>query len=64
MNYAFLGLKLTLKYYNIEPTVYSKPTDNSHLHLQADSCHHLPSILRIQKGIAERLRRIFNRRGV
>ena len=54
MNYAFLGLKLTLKYYKIEPTVYSKPTDNSHLHLQADSCHHLPSILRIQKGIAER----------
>ena len=41
----------------IHTTVYSKPTD-SHLYLQADSCHHLPSILGIQKGVALRLRRI------
>ena len=54
---CFLDLKLTLKDNKIYTTVYSKPTD-SHLHLQADSCHHLPSILGIQKGVALRLRRI------
>ena len=37
--------------------VCSWPTD-SHLYLQADSCHHLPSILGIQKGVASGLRRI------
>ena len=41
----------------IHATVYSQPTD-SHIYLQADSCHHLPSILGIQKGVALRLRRI------
>ena len=54
---CFLYLKLTLKDYKIQTTVYSKPTD-SHLYLQADSCHHLPSTLGIQKGAALRLRRI------
>ena len=39
------------------PKVYSKPTD-SHPYLQADSCHHLPSVLGIQKGVALRLHRI------
>ena len=46
----FLDLKLTLKDKKIHPTVYSKPT-NSHLYLQADSCHHSPSILGIQKAV-------------
>ena len=54
---CFLDLKLTLKDNKIHTTDYSKPTD-SHLYLQADSCHHLPSILGIQKGVALRLRRI------
>ena len=54
---CFLDLKLTLKDNKIQTTVYSKPTD-SHLHLQVDSCHHLRSILGIQKGVALRLRRI------
>ena len=53
----FLDLKLTLIDNEIQATVCSKPTD-SHLYLQADSCHHLPSILGIQKGVAVRLRRI------
>ena len=53
----FLDLKFTLTDNKLQTTVYSKPTD-SHLYLQADSCHHLPSILGIQKGIALRLRRI------
>ena len=38
-------------------TVYSKPTD-SHLYLQAESCHPEASIKGIQKGVALRLRRI------
>ena len=54
---CFLDLKLTLTDNKIETTVYSKPTD-SHLYLQADFCHHLPSILGIQKGVALILRRI------
>ena len=54
---CFLDLKLTLTDNEIQTTVYSKPTD-SHLYLQADFCHHLPSILGIQKGVALRLRRI------
>ena len=54
---CFLDLKSTLKDNKIQTAVYSKPTD-SHLYLQADSCHHLPSILGIQKGIALRLCRI------
>ena len=56
---CFLDLKLTLKDNKIHTTVYSKPTD-SHLYLQADSCHHLPSSLGIQKGVALRLRRIYS----
>ena len=52
---CFLDLKLTLKDNKIHTTVYSKPTD-SHLYLQADSCHHSPSIL--QKAVDLRLRRI------
>ena len=35
----FIDLKLTLKDHKIQTTVYSKPID-SHLYLQADSCHH------------------------
>ena len=54
---CFLDLKLTLKDYEIHTTVYSKPTDN-HLYLKGDSCHHLPSILERQKGVASKLRRI------
>ena len=50
-------MKWTLKDNKIHTTVYSKPND-SHLYLQADSCHHWPSILGIQKGVALRLRRI------
>ena len=45
---CFLDLKLILKDNEIQTTVYNKPT-NSHLYSQADFCHHLPSILRIQK---------------
>ena len=52
-----LDLKLTLKDNKIQTTVYRKPTD-SHLYLQVDSCHHLPSILGTQKGVAWRLRKI------
>ena len=37
--------------------MYSKPTD-SHLYLQAESCHQEASIKGIQKGVALRLRRI------
>ena len=47
---CFLDLKLTLKDNKIHTTVYSKPT-YSHLYLQADSCHHLPSILGIKKEL-------------
>ena len=54
---CFLDLKLTLKNNKIQITVYSKPT-NTHLYLQADSCHHLPSILGVQKGVALRSRGI------
>ena len=54
---SFLDLKLTLKDNKIQTIVYSKLTDNL-IYLQADSCHHLPSILGIQKGVALRLRRI------
>ena len=54
---CFLYLKLTIEDNEINITVYSKPPD-SHLYLQADSCHHLPSILGIQKGVALRLPRM------
>ena len=53
----FLDLKLTLKDNKSQTKVYSKPT-NSRLYLQANSCHHLPSILGIEKEIAVRLRRL------
>ena len=55
--FCFLHLKLTLKHNKTKTTVYSKPTDGQ-LYLQANSCQHLPSILRIQKGFALRLSRI------
>ena len=48
---CFSDLKLTLKDNKIPTTVYSKPND-SHLYIQANSCHHLPSTLGIQKGVA------------
>ena len=54
---CFLDLKLIFKDNKIQTTVCSKPTD-SYLYLQADSSHHLPSLLGIQKGAALRLRRI------
>ena len=56
---SFLDLKLILKDNKIQATVYSKPTD-SHLYLLilTDSCHHLLSILGIQKVVTLRLRRI------
>ena len=38
-------------------TVYRKPTD-SHLYLNADSCHKKSSVKGVQKGVALRLRRI------
>ena len=38
---CFLDLKLTLKDNRILTTAYRRPTD-THLYLQADSCHHLP----------------------
>ena len=47
----FLDWKLTLDVIKIKNIVYSKPT-GSHLYLQVDSCHHLPSILGIRKGVA------------
>ena len=54
---CFLDFKLTLKDNKTHSTVYSKPTDRC-LYLQADSCHRLPSILGIQKGVALKLHRI------
>ena len=48
---------LDLKDIKIQTTVYCKPTD-SHLYLQSDSRHHLPSILGKQKEIALTLGRI------
>ena len=58
MNYVFLDLKLTLKDNEIQTEVYIKATD-SHLYLQAGSCHHLPSsILGIKNRFTLRLRRI------
>ena len=38
---CFLDLTLTLKDNRILTTAYRRPTD-THLYLQADSCHHLP----------------------
>ena len=53
----FLDLKLTLKDNKIQTAVYNKST-SSYLYLQADSRHHLPSILEIQKGVTLRLHKI------
>ena len=53
----FLDLLITIVGNQLFTTVYSKPTD-SHLYLQADSCHQKPSIKGIQKGVSLRLRRI------
>ena len=54
---TFLDLKIDIVDSQLVTTVYSKPTD-SHLYLQADSCHQETSIKGIQKGVALRLRRI------
>ena len=54
INYVFLDLNFTLQDNKIQTAIYSKATD-SHLYLQAHSCHHSPSILGIQKGVALRL---------
>ena len=54
---AFLDLLIRIINGKLVTTVYSKPTD-SHLYLQADSCHLEASVKGIQKGVALRLRRI------
>ena len=54
---CFLDLEISIKNGQLETAVYSKLTD-SHLYLNAKSCHKPPSLRRIQKGVAERLRRI------
>jgi hypothetical protein len=54
---TFLDLKIGIHEGRLITTVYSKPTD-SHLYLQAESCHQDASIKGIQKGVALRLRRI------
>ena len=54
---AFLDLLIRILNGKLVTTVYSKPTD-SHLYLQADSCHLEASVKGIQKGVALRLRRI------
>ena len=54
---CFLDLKIAIQEGRLISTVYSKPTD-SHLYLQAESCHQEASIKGIQKGVALRLRRI------
>ena len=53
----FLDLRIGLVEGRLVTSVYSKPTD-SHLYLQAESCHQEASIRGIQKGVALRLRRI------
>ena len=54
---TFLDLKISIVDNQLFTTVYSKPTD-SHLYLQAGSCHQKASIKGIQKGVSLRLRRI------
>ena len=56
-NICFLDLKISIKNNRLETTVYSKPTD-SHLYLEASSCHKKSSKNGIIKGVALRLRRI------
>ena len=53
----YLDLLIAIHEGRLSTTVYSKPTD-SHLYLQADSCHPEASIRGIHKGVALRLRRI------
>ena len=53
----YLDLMIAIREGRLITTVYSKPTD-SHLYLQAESCHQEASIKGIQKGVALRLRRI------
>ena len=52
-----LDLRTSIVENRLLTTVYSKPTD-SHLYLQANSCHPKATIKGIQKGVALRLRRI------
>ena len=52
-----LDLRIGIHEGRLITSVYSKPTD-SHLYLQAESCHQEASIKGIQKGIALRLHRI------
>ena len=54
---CFLDLKITIEANKMCTTVYSKPTD-SHLYLEATSCHNSSSKNGIIKGVALRLRRI------
>ena len=54
---CFLDLLIAIQEGRLLTTVYSKPTD-SHLYLQAESCHQEASIKGILKGVALRLRRI------
>ena len=52
-----LDLRIAIHEGRLLTSVYSKPTD-SHLYLQADSCHQEASVKGILKGVALRLRRI------
>ena len=53
----FLDLRITIVDNKLHTTVYRKPTD-SHLYLQAESCHQNLTFNGIQKGAALRLRGI------
>ena len=53
----FLEVKIYIQNNRLETTVYGKPTD-SHLYLEAQSCHKKSSKISIMKGVAFRLRRI------
>ena len=53
----FLDLKISIQNNRLETTVYSKSTE-SHLYLEASSCHKKSSKNGIIKGVALRLRRI------
>ena len=53
---CFLDLKISLQNNRLETTVYIKPTD-SHLYLEAPSCHKKSSKNDIIKGLALCLRK-------
>ena len=49
-NICLLDLKMSIQSNRLETTVYSKPTD-SHLYLEASSCHKKSSKNGIMKGV-------------